>query len=203
MIIRRMSITLPFAHLNLRWNPFGEPSAEDRVHLAVIDFPEIHPGKVIQFIGESGHGKTTHLLAFTSRYPNARYQRIEESMNHFTEPPTGSILVLDEAQRLPPRILRATLADGRTTVLGTHEDLSSLTDRPVLTIHLGKPSLEKVRAIVGRRIEWARRGPGDVPVVPDTTLLSLLQRHGGDLRAIEEELYHAFQDLREPANVQL
>ena len=75
--------SLPFAHLNLRRNPFGEFSVEERAQLAVVDLePAIAHlssdvangrGAVVQVLGEKGFGKTTHLLALYSRHPGASY----------------------------------------------------------------------------------------------------------------------------------
>ena len=197
-----MILTLPFVHLNLRWNPFGEVPREERGSLGVIDDLELRSGEILQFIGEQGHGKSTHLLALAARYPDARYQHIPEGCTTFDEPVTDPFF-LDEAQRVKPRRLRDLFARNSTLVIGTHDDLSSLTDRPVRTIRLEHLSNDRLRAITGRRIEWARRGPGPVPTIPDTTIEALISRHGDDVRAIEGTLYDAVQELTEPADVQV
>ena len=47
---------LAFSHLNLRVNPFGEPSPADRARLALVDGAELAGGEILQFLGDSGRG---------------------------------------------------------------------------------------------------------------------------------------------------
>jgi hypothetical protein len=191
-------VRLAFSHLNLRVNPFGEPSPPDRARLALVDGAELAGGEILQFLGDSGRGKTTHLLALGARYPTAVYEKLEEGQDRWTSaPPADGPFLLDEAQRARPEHLRALLASGRTLALGTHADLSALSARPLRTVRVGGVGTAKLGAIVARRIEWARRGPGPLPSVPDAGLNSLLARHGDDVRAIVGELYDVFQTLSE------
>jgi hypothetical protein len=72
MPVSQTTYSLPYAHLNLRRNPFGEFSEDERTALALVDIEPIierlnNPGYVVQFVGEKGYGKTTHLLAIRSR----------------------------------------------------------------------------------------------------------------------------------------
>ena len=191
---------LPFAHLNLRVNPFGEPRVEERAALAVVDLPELRAGDPVQFVGESGHGKTTHLLALLARNPGAVYERLQEGEDRYAARASGAVpLLLDEAQRLRPQLLLRLFSQNRTLALGTHDDLSRFSDRPLRTVRFAGLTLARLRAILARRIEWARRGPGPVPVVSDASLQALLDRHASDVRAIEGHLYESFQSLRSPA----
>jgi hypothetical protein len=59
----------------------------------------------------------------------------------------------------------------------------------------------RLRGIVERRIDWARRAPGPVPEVSDDALRALIRRHGDDVRAIEGTLYEAIQSMKEPGPV--
>lgn len=200
-----MAPGLPFAHLNLRFNPFGEPAPEERGALAIVDLPALGPGEVVQFLGESGHGKTTHLLALRARDPRAVYEKLEEGDDRWRSRPGETVpFLLDEAQRIRGSWRRRLFTQTRTLALGTHEDLSAYSDRPVRTVRLvGLTTPPRLRAIVDRRIEWARRGPGPVPVVPDPTLHVLMERHGGDVRAIFGLLYDSLQKQKEPGHVQV
>ena len=61
-IISVSTYTLPFAHLNLRRNPFGEFSAEEWTALADVEVEEFdeflrEPGSVVQFLGEKGSAR--------------------------------------------------------------------------------------------------------------------------------------------------
>jgi energy-coupling factor transporter ATP-binding protein EcfA2 len=195
---------LAFSHLNLRVNPFGEPSAGDRARLAVVEAAALAEGEIVQFIGDSGRGKTTHLLALASRYPSAVYEKLDEGQDRWTAlVPRDAPLLLDEAQRARPDDLRALLASVRTVALGTHADLSGLSPRPMRTVRVGGVGSKKLGAIVARRIEWARRGPGAIPWVSKNALTTLGRRHGDDVRAILGELYDLFQTLPEVGPVEV
>ncbi len=193
-----------FERLNLAWNPFSEPEPEERPALALLEVGSIVPrdGEVVQLVGESGRGKTTHLLAVAAAVPGAVYHRVDERDRRLNAP-EGAMLLLDEAQRMSGWRLRRLLCRSRAAVLGTHVDLSRAVRRPVRTIVLTGLGIDKLAGIVDRRIGWARRGPGPVPRVPPDTLVRLLDRHGDDLRAIEGALYEAFQRVAEGTDVEL
>ena len=198
------ALRLPFAHLNLRLNPFGEPPLSERPSLAVVDLPELRPGDPVQLIGDSGRGKTTHLLALLARHPGAVYERLHEGRDRCRGPAFSSgVFLLDEAQRLRPSLLRSVLAPNLAVALGTHEDLAPAAGRPLRTVRVDAVDVGRLRAIVDRRLEWARRGPGPIPVVTDAVLEALAARHGSDVRAIEGVLYDAVQGMEEPGHVQV
>lgn len=191
-------LRLAFSHLNLRFNPFGEPSPPERAELASVETSDLSAGEIVQFIGDSGRGKTTHLLALAARHPAAVYVKLEEGQDAWSrEPPEGAPFLLDEAQRARPERLRALLRSGRTVALGTHADLSGLAPRAIRTVQVGGWGVSSLGPIVARRIEWARRGPGPVPIVSDTALAILVSKHGDDLRSLLSELYDVFQTLTE------
>jgi hypothetical protein len=198
------ALRLPFAHLNLRWNPFGEPSLPERASLAVLDLPELLGNDPVQLVGESGRGKTTHLLGLQARHPGAVYERLHEGDDRTRGPiPDSGVFLLDEAQRLRPALLRAILARPLALAFGTHVDLSVAAGRPLRTVRVDGVDPGRLRTIVDRRLEWARRGPGPIPVVTDRALEILLARHGSDLRAIEGCLYDAVQRLEAPVHVEV
>lgn len=200
-----MLARLAFEELNLRRNPFGEAPREERATLAEVDLPLPLPGEALQVLGEAGHGKSTHLLALAARLEGATYEYVPEGARAFRAPlDARGPLCLDEAQRVKPRLLRALFRTGRTLVLGTHADLSPHAGRPLRTVRLEGPvPLERLRRIVARRLEWARRGPGPVPLPADDTLRALIARHAGDVRAIEGELYERYQTFGGNAHGQL
>ena len=199
-----MILALPFAHLNLRWNPFGEPPRGERGGLAVVDLPALLPGDPLQVVGPPGRGKTTHLLALAARHPGALYECVPEGADrHSGTVPDGAVFLLDDAQRVRPRILRSLLARPVALALGTQEDLSGAAGRPLRTLRAGGVTPERLGEILRRRVEWARRGPGPVPRVPPEAVRRLIERHGDDVRAIEGFLYGVFQELKEPGDVQV
>lgn len=158
------------------------------------------PGFTVQFIGDCGRGKSTHLHALRARFPDAPYIHFAEGER--PQPiPLAPVLFLDETQRLPwhtrHRLFRREVA----LALGTHRDHSrelARAGRRVETVHLTGFTTATLRRIIERRIEWARRGPGPVPSLGPGSVARLHDRFDGDLRAIEDHLYDVFQNLSAP-----
>ena len=197
-------LTLPFIHLNLRYNPFGELDADARARIAVVEPLRVAPGEVLQLIGEAGRGKTTHLLSLARELPGSVYEYVAEGERRFRMrafPPQGYLL--DEAQRVRPRLLRRLFAKAPRLVVASHHNLAGLSCRPVRTVRIGGLGLTKLDAILRARIEAARRGPGPVPRVGAVAQQRLIDRFGDDLRAIESHLYDVLQRLEGPADVQV
>ncbi len=193
---------LPFAHLNLRRNPFGELEPEERAALAVVDVARFvrrleQPGYAVQFMGEKGRGKTTHLLAILRHFPQAAYIHICEGQR--PRIPHGQPLLIDEIQRLPRRRRRRVFRRPVSLAIGTHQDVSSELVRAGFEVNSVKPSEQldsrRLHQILNRRIEWARRGPGPLPQVGLQTIQEMIDRFGDDLRAVELYLYDRFQNL--------
>ncbi len=64
----------------------------------------------------------------------------------------------------------------------------------VLTLWPGRElTVERLEAAFARRIEWARRAPGPVPIVPRRTVEKLIARATDDVRTMEGMLYEAVQ----------
>ncbi len=205
-----MPLTLPYAHLNLRVNPFGEVPFEQRGALAIVDVRHLveslsRPGFAAQFMGGMGRGKTTHMLALREHFPNAPYYYFAEGapIPAIVEAP---LLFLDETQRLPRRVRAQLFRCAASFVIGTHADHSSEFRKAGLryeTVRIQGLSVEHLQAIIDRRIEWARRGPGPVPRVAPAATRALLRRFGDDVRSIEIYLYDIFQSLTEVKDVQV
>jgi hypothetical protein len=157
-------------------------------------------------MGEKGRGKTTHLLAVRRRFPNAPYVHVgEDFLTKRPRIPHGHPLFIDELQRVPPRRRRRIYRRPTSLVVGTHEDFHAelvAAGFDVETVHVGN-SLDalRLREILNRRIEAARRGPGPLPQVNIETALALIDRFGDDLRAIQWHMYDLFQNLPGIQNV--
>lgn len=195
----------PFAALNLLRNPFGELTNGDRVRAAVVDIEEAvewlggsQAHVALQYLGECGRGKSTHLRSIAARFPDSAYVYLPAD-----EPcppiPGGRPLLIDEAQRLPWWQRRQALGRGVPLVLGTHRDLSRALRRArytVRTIYLGDDlSAAQLAKMLNRRIDLARLSDAPVPTISDQRAARLLGIHGSDVRAIEHTLFDEFQRI--------
>lgn len=192
----------PYAAFNLRRNPFGELTREQRAELAVVKAQRWleairHPTTALQFLGPGGNGKTTHLLAIERLLPKAAYVYLPEAGP--TPPiPDQRPLLIDEAQRLRPNQRRRIFRRGGPLVLGTHEDLSKQLDRYGLqVIHINvaaEQSPERLMQILNLRIEASRITRAAVPHIDRPFAVRLQRQWGSDIRKIEHYLYDQFQD---------
>jgi len=198
---------LPFAHLNLRFNPFGELDPGTRASAALVDTEPLvrhlrAPRRAVQLLGRCGRGKTTHLLALAERIPGARYVRALTD-RPLALPPC-SVLLLDEADALWWWQRRKALRHASGIALATHRDLSPelrWAGLVPLTVPVGGVEENWLHAVLNRRIECARRGSGPIPRIGRPAVRALIDRHGDDLRAMEIALYERFQALEEGGDV--
>jgi energy-coupling factor transporter ATP-binding protein EcfA2 len=191
----------PYARFNLRRNPFGELTCQERAELAVLDPRQwlvvlSEPGAVLQFVGPSGGGKTTHLLALARCLPDAEYVYLPEDGPRPAIPARRPLLI-DEAQRLSRAERRLVFHAGGPLALASHDDLAAALRRhglAVTTVNVAQQrSPAQLAQILNRRIEASRLGLGQVPRVDDRHALTLLRFFGTDIRAIEQHLYAEFQ----------
>jgi hypothetical protein len=190
-----MPTALAYAGLNLRCNPFGELSFADRAAVAVAEVARWtkrlgQPGFALQFLGPSGRGKTSHLLALRRCLPDAALMVVPESGQ--VAHPASAIVLIDEAQYLGSRARRKLFRPCRSLALAGQADFTPElvgAGFEVETVHPNQASAERVMEIARRRIELARRGPGPLPELSRSAAERLLARHGNDLRAIEGRLY--------------
>ncbi|MEQ1827549.1 MAG: hypothetical protein ABL921_16440 [Pirellula sp.] len=191
----------PYHRYHLFRNPFGELSREERADLAIVDTERWialldHSGIALQFIGECGNGKTTHLLAISKAVPDAKYVYLPES-GPLPNIPNQRPMIVDEAQRLSKRQLHQVLKRGGPLVLGTHVDLSDRIRLAGLNPHTfyvaNDFSSERLMAIMNRRIESSSIGNGIRHKLAIAHAEQLNQTFGTDIRAMEHYLYDRFQ----------
>jgi len=201
---------LPFAHLNLTRNPFGELSLEERGTLVVSRLecfvPSLRqPCFALQVLGKCGRGKTSHLLSLRRHFPTAPYVHYPEDGPR-PHVPQAPLLFLDETQRYKSRDLKNILKQNASFVIGTHQDHTNLFKTLGLkhyTLHLKGLKPEHLAEILRRRLEASRRGSGPIPTLETDVIHRLIHSFGDDIRAIEAYLYEIFQGLETVGAVKL
>jgi len=200
--LTRVKDAMPWAWCNLDRNPFGEMSPADRARLAVVDDlpPEVQPHSAHQWIAPCGFGKTTRLLAATAAIPGAHYVYVtpERTCPAF---PLADCLVIDEADRMPRRLWRRVVATGRPLLLGTHRSLSRRLVRAgyqVQTHSIAQRNRpEHLVQVVLRRLEHCRLDRNQpAPSFSLADAKDWFNRYGGNIRAIEFQLYELVQAQR-------
>lgn len=195
---------MPFAFsaTNLVRNPFGEPALTERAALAVVDVEDYlafitPPGRALQFLGDAGRGKSTHLRAIHARVGTAPFVYFGEG-ERFHRVARAPLVFIDEAQRMHPWHRRAVFSSSRSFVIASHEDLSGELRRAgldVKTVEVSTREPARVAAILARRVAAASGRDGAVPTFSDAAVRALQDRFGDDLRSMEDHLYGVFQRL--------
>ena len=196
--------------LNLKRNLFGSPSLDEWPLLAVVD--EAHflsflaqPGRrVIQFMGECGRGKSTHMRVLHAHYPNAPYLYFGPQ-DHPKIPRHAPIVFLDETQRIPWLRRQFLWRQHQTFVIGTHRNHQKEFERAhVHMLHHDVEGLDesRLRQIIDRRLAWAIRDPRQpsVEVTPEL-ITGVLAFYGDDIRAIFSLLYEVVQSMNAPGPI--
>jgi len=204
----------PFAHLNLRFNPFGEIDIDDRARAAIIDYqPWVekllkNEKFILQFSGDCGRGKSTHLHALKmhlqEHFPDTSYTYYPEDETPRILPKKSSLLILDETQRIPKRLRQKLWKRDCALIIATHEDHSQefiQHGREFEHVALEGLSAEKLRRVLEGRLELARRTPAALPYFTEETIQNLIHQFGDDIRAIEHYLYDVFQTMKEVGDV--
>lgn len=203
---------LAFAALNLRRNPFGCVDPDEEAGLAVVDVgpaaaflgDSASPGRrAVQILGPPGAGKSTHLRALARRRPGDPVWAWSAEDGWPPSPPPDGPLFVDDAQVLSRGDLARALRRRRRVALATQGCRArGLRRLGFETLTLAVPAMVDpghLEAVVGRRLDAARRGAGPVPRPDRAHLESLLHRHGPDLRAILADLYRWVQQSAEAA----
>jgi hypothetical protein len=122
----------PYQALGLSRNPFVAEQESGVLPSLWLDrgfsqAPEPGAGKLIQFLGEKGAGKTSHLKHWQQQTGGA-YCYYPPSPKRWRFPAVDAIAYWDEADRIPLPILVMSLALAAqrrsTIVIGTHVDLA-------------------------------------------------------------------------------
>ena len=136
----------------LERNPFAALQASDHAPSSFVsrglpDPPAPRSKELVQVIGRSGYGKTTHVQHWRTRTPGPyHYIPRRPYGERWYEPPTGDIVYGDEIDRMPALLRRRwfhQLAEAQSTVvIGTHLNLERVAARSGLLVitHLLGPA---------------------------------------------------------------
>jgi len=196
------SSSLAYVRLNLRHNPFGEATLEQRRHLALL--PDTIPldvisqkGYLLQVCGEVGCGKSSYLLALSRLVDGAVYIRCGPGLNMSYSP--RQQLLVDEYDLVSERKRVRLLKKFTVKAVATHRDFSAEIKRQgyeVMTVNPAESMTpDLLERIVQQRLEWARRGPGPLPAIDRDTLAELSVRSNNNVRTVENLLYDRVQAM--------
>lgn len=154
--------------VGLTGNPFttrghDEHAAECFVPRGIDDPPPPGARTLVQVIGPSGWGKTSHVGHWRRITPGPyHYVPRRPYAARWVAPPIGDLVYGDEIDRMPRplrrRWLRQLARIGATVVIGTHADLSSVAARAgldVVTHRLGPIDRPTLDAIIAARLASA------------------------------------------------
>ena len=200
---------LAYSELNLHRNPFGELSVAERIECAVVNCSRFleHLKKqrsAIQFIGDEGRGKSTHLLSLSKTIPDAKYYYLPENGKR-PRVRTKGLLIIDETQRLGRWTRKRIFNSNCSLVLGTHQDFANelkTAHRETMFVNLNRPLPPKLLLkMLTKRVAICRRTKENVPRFSLRTVRHLIDLYGNNIRAIERHLYDIFESLGGPDEI--
>ena len=169
----------------------------------------------LQILGERGHGKTSLLLGLAAHErrqgKRAVYEYLGAGQDRYTASLAGlDTFLLDEAQRLSrreqSRLLDEMFAPGpaRRLIMSSHQDLTRLfvaRRLSLATFWLAAATVDHLRAVVERRLAYFALPGGPGITVSGEAFTYLHRRFGGNLRAVEQLLYEACQQIMGPGEI--
>ena len=190
---------------NLRGNPMGALSPDGWADAAVVELGPIldalRPRRgAVELIGPTGRGKTTTLFALLA---SLRRSRVDVRYHYF--PPDGpgppiadaDVILIDEIRRLPGRHRRSLMRGPRNLVWTAHRSCireARRSGRSLTRLHVGPANdWHRIRAVVDRRLELFRDGPGPLPRVTDLGLRNRFASCRGNVRSVLDGLYPMFE----------
>ncbi|RDH84023.1 MAG: hypothetical protein DIZ80_07770 [endosymbiont of Galathealinum brachiosum] len=202
-------MNLPFDHLNLRFNPFGELTSDQRKQVAFVDIESLtkslnKEATAIQFLADHGRGKTTHLLSLHDYYSKTEYIKIYQGDKpDFTE---QFIRFVDSVENLTKKSRLELYKKTSSIAFTSHADLSKELHKAGFSVTTIKVCMENeltLRDIFTQRIKFAQRNDGAIPVVDQFAIKKLKTLYGDDIRSMEGHLYELFQQMERIENVKV
>jgi hypothetical protein len=160
----------PYQQFGLIGNPFvlQPPGVAEKLWLNQGFDQSAEPGQrlLVQFLGEKGAGKSSHLLRWQRQQPGPYYYVPAQGPGRWQRLPVvaGGIVYWDEVDRLPLPLLLDGLVRASyqrcTVVVGTHRSLLGLARLLGLKtqgLHFQRLRMAQLEAWIGRRIAVATR----------------------------------------------
>jgi len=201
---------LAFESLNLRFNPFGELSGDQWLAASIVDIEHLVaplrlPNVAVQFLADHGRGKTTHLRKLHQEFSDAPYIKlyIDEKLPVF---PKSRLTFIDSFENANKSRRKKIYKKTNSLAFTTHSDLTDELEKrgyKVVTERVSCNSNEKLLNILNTRIEIARNGSGDLPLLNMEKVTQLRENFGDDIRAMQYQLYEEYQLLKEKENVEM
>ena len=197
-----------YAHLNLRWNPFGEATPEERGALAHVDVESfrqsITPACAIELRGGHGRGKSTTLLAL--RHTLSPKAPLYRGRQQRSEPlPISTWVFLDEVQHIPVfklwQFARRMYANKGIVIYSTHANrrwLFKLAGFSIQKHIMDYAQPEILLTLFNKRIAWAHNHQGPTPQIHPKDIQQLSTLYGDDIRGMEGHLYDSINRLKSP-----
>jgi energy-coupling factor transporter ATP-binding protein EcfA2 len=204
----------PFAHLNLRRNPFGDLSGVseplDRVGTSVSEWADwlATSRRMIEFVGPRGCGKSVRLRALANLVASAddgAVEVVEVEGRAPLEWHDAEWLFVDEAQFVRTEEWRRLAASPPAGLaVASHESLERVAKRLAFdrrSIDCATVDARRISQMVHTRIEAVRRKSGAPPSVSEEACDWLMSKYGANLRRCVSHLYEVFQRLEHPVEV--
>ena len=197
-----------YTHLNLRWNPFGEATPEERAELAHVDVEQfrdaLQPGFAIELRAEHGRGKSTTLLALRKAFaPQAPHFRGSQQQNATL--PIAPWVFLDEVQQINLFKLwsfaRQIKQQNGTVVYSTHQNrrwLFKMAGLSTQQFNIDYSQPKTLLSLFSKRIAWAHNHCGTPPALQQSDIQKLNRLYGNDIRSMEGHLYDCINRLKHP-----
>jgi len=198
-----------YSSLNLRANPFSYlddrellQTIESRIELETIaKHIESSSSCFIQFYGNKGLGKSTHLKAlYYDYFPDAEFCKLKKNKRQYIAK-TPKILFVDSFQLLSLKNKFQLLNNQQRIIIASHYSHGFLNfkNREInksFNFNQLKLSLELLNRIVTNKIKLVQISKTKpIPMIKKEYLQTLLKKNKNNLRAIQMELYKDFIEL--------
>ena len=184
-------------------NPFGGVASDDLM-LTLIPKYEIEewislikqkPPKIIEFVGEKGRGKTTHLSVLHEYFTETPIYFLDRT-HSYKKIKEAPIVFIDSIGRVPfVKRLMLWLKRDITYVVTTHTSRkyeSKLCSRVCLSYNFGGIKESELKEIIIRRISLASNRSVDAIDLNSAVLKELISRYNDDFRGVLNFLYDNF-----------